>query len=158
LNGGAGEVAPALRLLYSGRDVYEMVDHTGDLALRVGAASFTELVVEGVFGIASILFEGDPDRSRPREHGAARVSGVDRADALVQALSEALHWMQEGDRVPLRVTVLEPRTAVLELQLEGVSAAGSGCRRSQEIKAVTYHDLQIRETSTGLETTVVLDV
>jgi SHS2 domain-containing protein len=134
LNGGAGEVAPALRLLYSGRDVYEMVDHTGDLALRVGAASFT------------------------REHGAARVSGVDRADALVQALSEALHWMQEGDRVPLRVTVLEPRAAVLELQLEGVSAAGSGCRRSQEIKAVTYHDLQIRETSTGLETTVVLDV
>jgi SHS2 domain-containing protein len=158
LNGGAGEVAPAPGLLYSGRDVYELVDHTADLALRVQAASFTELAAEGVFGIASILFEGDPDRSLPREHGAACVSGVDRADALVQVLSEALHWMQEGDRVPLRVTVLEPRAAVLEIHLEGVTAGGSGCRRTQEIKAVTYHDLQIRETSTGLETTVVLDV
>ena len=138
--------------------MYEMVDHTGDLALRIRAASFTELVAEGVFGIASILFEGDPDRSSPREQGTARVSGVDRADVLVQALSEALHWMQEGDRVPLEVTVQEPELAVLEVHLEGVSARGPTCRRSQEIKAVTYHALRIRETSTGVETTVVLDV
>jgi SHS2 domain-containing protein len=138
--------------------VYETVDHTGDLALRIRAPSFTDLVAEGVFGIASILFEGEPDRSDPREHGVASVSGVDRADALVQALSEALHWMQEGDRVPLQVRVSEPREANLEVQLEGVSTGGPGCRRAQEIKAVTYHDLRIRETSEGLETTVVLDV
>jgi SHS2 domain-containing protein len=66
--------------------------------------------------------------------------------------------MQEGDRVPLEVTVRELEEAVLELDLEGVSAEGSTCRRTQEIKAVTYHDIRIRETSAGLETTVVLDV
>ncbi len=40
-------------------DVFETEDHTGDLALRLRAASFAELVAEGIHGIASVLFEGE---------------------------------------------------------------------------------------------------
>jgi SHS2 domain-containing protein len=138
--------------------VFETVDHTGDLALRLQAPSFTDLVVEGIRGIASLLFEGDPDRSAPSEAGRARVAGIDREDALVQALSEALHWMQDEDRVPLDVHVRSIQDAVLEIDLDGVRADGRSCRRCEEIKAVTYHNLEIQETSEGLETVVVLDV
>jgi SHS2 domain-containing protein len=138
--------------------VYETVDHTGDLALRLRAPTFTDLVAEGVRGIASLLFEGEPDLSATREDGRARVAGIDPEDALVQSLSEALHWMQDEDRVPLEVRVRTLEDAVVEIELEGVRAEEPACRRCQEIKAVTYHNLEIRETPEGLETVVVLDV
>jgi SHS2 domain-containing protein len=114
--------------------VYEALDHTGDLALRIGAPDFPGLVAEGVLGIAAFLFDGEPDRMAPRQQGRFRFSGIDREDALVQGLSEA------------------------QIELEGVRADGRRLRRSLEIKAVTYHNLEIRETEDGLETVVVLDV
>jgi SHS2 domain-containing protein len=66
--------------------------------------------------------------------------------------------MQDEDRVPLDVRVRRLNDAVLEIDLEGVRADGESCRRCQEIKAVTYHNLEIQETPEGLETVVVLDV
>jgi SHS2 domain-containing protein len=138
--------------------MYETVDHTGDIALRLTAPGFGELVAEGARGIASILFEGEPDRSAPRERWNGRVSGIDREDVLVRALSEALHWMDEGDRVPLEIGVDVTGPAELELVLVGVRADGRRCRRVEEIKAVTYHAVEIREGAEGLSTVVVLDV
>jgi SHS2 domain-containing protein len=139
-------------------EVFETLDHTGDLALRIRADRFTELVAEGIRGIGSLLFEGEPDRSASPVHGRARVSGVDREDALVQALSEALYWMQEGSRFPLEVRVLNPEETVLEIELDGVAADGRALRHRREIKAVTYHNLEILEKPDGYETVVVLDV
>ena len=138
--------------------MYEMVDHTGDVAMRLQAPSFGELVAEGVRAIASLLFSGAPDPSSPRVRFEERVSGIDREDLLVQALSEALHWMDEGDRFPLEVRARELGPTELELSLEGTPADGDRCRRSEEVKAVTYHDLAVRETEEGLTTVVVLDV
>jgi SHS2 domain-containing protein len=138
--------------------MYETVDHTGDIALRLTGAGFGELVVEGVRGIASILFDGEPDRSAPRERWTGRVAGIDREDVLVRALSEALHWMEERDRVPLEVGAEVTGPAELEIALGGVRADGERCRRVEEIKAVTYHAVEIRESAEGLSTVVVLDV
>jgi SHS2 domain-containing protein len=137
--------------------MYETVDHTGDVALRLCAPTFPELVAEGVRGVASVLFDGTPDLSAPRERLRVRVSGVDREDVLVQALSEALHWMEEASRVPVDVRVSEAPGGV-ELTLEAVPADGRLCRRVEEIKAVTYHALEVRETPEGLSAVVVLDV
>lgn len=138
--------------------MYETVDHTGDVALRIEAASFADLVAEGVRGIASILFEGRPDVTAARERWSSRVSGIDREDVLVQALSEALHWMDEESRFPVRVEACEAGEGQLEISLQAVRAEGRSCRRVEEIKAVTYHALEIRETPEGLSAVVVLDV
>ena len=138
--------------------MYETVDHTGDVALRIRAESFAELVREGIRGIASLLYEGEPPESDPTERWRRLISGVDREDTFVQALSEALHWMQDAGRVPLEIRVRELPGNAVEVELAGVCADGERCRRVEEIKAVTYHALEIRETEEGLETTVVLDV
>jgi SHS2 domain-containing protein len=138
--------------------VFETVDHTGDVAIRIRAASFTDLVAEGIRAIASVLFQGEPLAFGASEHWQGRIAGVDREDTLVRALSEALHWMQDAQRVPLRVEARELEEDAVGLELEGVRADGERCRQIEEIKAVTYHNLEIRETPQGLETIVVLDV
>ncbi|MEE8556452.1 MAG: archease [Myxococcota bacterium] len=137
--------------------MYETVDHTGDLALRIRSDSFPELVAEGIRGLGSLLFEGAPS-VEATETETVRVSGIDPEDLLVQALSEALYWMQSEGRFPLGVGVHMVGPSALEIQLRGVVADGRSCRMAQEIKAVTYHALTILETDRGLETVVVLDV
>jgi SHS2 domain-containing protein len=139
-----------------------MVEHTGDLALRLSAPDLAGLAVEGVWGLRALLFQGDPAAgSTGCAERALAVRGIDREDALIQALSEALHLLQEEDWVPLAVrasTSRESGEVALELVLTGAPAAELGVRREEEIKAVTYHAVEIRTTPDGLETLVVLDV
>lgn len=142
-----------------------MVEHTGDLALRLRAPDLAGLAVEGVRGLRALLFDGEPSAeagaSAVAEERALAVRGIDPEDALIQALSEALHLLQEEDWVPTVVRASSSRESgevLLELELTGAPAVDLGLRRQDEIKAVTYHAVEIRTAGDGLETLVVLDV
>jgi SHS2 domain-containing protein len=137
---------------------YEMVEHTGDLAMRLRAPHLCGLIETGIFAMRALLFEGTPGPDAPAQHGRARVSGVDREDVLVQALSEALHLMQGGALFPRTVRIEMPEDGEAKLWLEGVGADGKRLRQVAEIKAVTYHAVEIQQREGQLETLVVLDV
>jgi SHS2 domain-containing protein len=135
-----------------------MVEHTGDLAVRLRAPHLSGLIQTGIFAMRALLFEGTPGSDAPVQDGRARVSGVDREDVLVQALSEALHMMQGDALFPHTVRIEVPEDGEARLWLEGVRADGERLRQVAEIKAVTYHAVEIQERDGQLETLVVLDV
>ena len=149
---------------YSGRVPFELIDHTEDLAVRLSAPDLAGLIREGVAALRAILFEAAPPSSvppGPEREERIELRALDAEDALVQSLSEALHALQEGELVPHVVEVdLSERGAGLEvaLVLRGRDAAASGLRRCEEIKAVTYHGVQVRPAPGGLEARIVLDV
>jgi SHS2 domain-containing protein len=137
---------------------FEPIDHTGDVGFRLRAADLPGLVEAGVLALRSVLFEGTPEPGAPRERWSGRASGVDDEDALVQALSEALHAMQEGELFPTGVRARVAEGPEVEIEIEGVRADGGGVRRVEEIKAVTYHGVAIERAGDGVETDVVFDV
>lgn len=137
---------------------FEMVEHTGDLAVRLRAPDLAGLVVSGVLALRSILFEGQPAAGASTRVERARVRGVDREDALVQALSEALHLLQAGGLYPLEIRARAGAAHEIALELVGAPVDGVDVRRVDEIKAVTYHQVAIAERSGELETLVVFDV
>ncbi len=137
---------------------FEVVEHTGDLAVRLRARDFAGLVAAGVDALRAQLFVGTAARDAPRRETHVRVQGVDREDTLVQALCEALHAMQEGEMCPLEIEVRELEGGALALRLAGPAPDGQRLRRVDEIKAVTYHGVAIREAAGELETLVVFDV
>jgi SHS2 domain-containing protein len=137
---------------------FEMVEHTGDLAVRLRAPDLGGLVVSGVLALRSILFEGEPAPGAPTRVERARVRGVDREDALVQALAEALHALQSGALYPLEIRARASAAHEIALELVGAPVDGANVRRVDEIKAVTYHGVAIAERDGELETLVVFDV
>ncbi len=137
---------------------FEVVEHTGDVAVRLRARDFDGLVAAGVEALRAQLFEGTPARDAPRKQARAEVRGVDREDTLVQALSEALHAMQEGELYPVEIEARALPDGALALRLAGPAPDGTRLRRVDEIKAVTYHGVAIREADGELETLVVFDV
>ena len=122
---------------------FEEIEHTADWSLRVWAPDLA-----GLLELSGIrLAQGQ------RAGREITVEATDAEGLLVNFLGELLHILdQEGlafDEYGL--TVAEN---VVKAKLQG----GPVMERKKEIKAVTYHNLNIEEKSTGLEALIVFDV
>ncbi len=99
-----------------------------------------------------ILGASCPDKDL--EHLKVAVEGLDRTDTLVRWLQELLYLIEVKDlRVfSLRVSTLQETS--LEAELEGIH---SPSRLRMEIKAVTYHNLEIAEVDNRVQATIIFD-
>ena len=126
---------------------YRIFDHTADLGVIVTAATR-----EGLYAAAvEALFDCLADRAAIREmdEREVAVSGADPADLLVNLLREALYlWSGEAFLVKHgRVEAAGPRE--LRARLTGEAFDPARHRIKQEIKAVTYHQAEVRQDETG---------
>jgi protein archease len=82
------------------------------------------------------------------------VSGVDRETLLVNWLNEILYLEQTKGEVYDRFRILEASDHHLRAQLHG----GKSSNTVSQIKAATFHNLEVKQSPEGLEATVVVDV
>lgn len=136
-----------------GRPPFEVIEHTADWSIRVRADDLPGLFARAAQGMAYLL-AGDLAAVPLTHTKQVTVEGYDAVDLLVAWLTElAYHTEQDG----LVFTAID----VLDLSPESLTATVRGGRPREllkHIKAVTYHDLSIRDTGDGLETTIVFDV
>lgn len=135
---------------------WEQVEHTADLALRAWAPDLRGLIEQAARGlIALLLVDEAPAAERTVE---LHVEGASPEELLHDALREVLLLVPLEGAVPVsaEVSAAGEATATLAVGVVGMGAASSP--RVQEIKAVTYHGLEIARTQRGLEAQVVFDV
>jgi SHS2 domain-containing protein len=135
---------------------YEIFDHTADAGLRIRAATPTKLLkpaAEGLYAIiGELVTEGRPS-PQPMEF-----TGSDDSILLRDYLAELLHFFEQDARVATAVDVEafgEGRLAVT-VHLSRIYAARTVYHR--EVKAITYHELDIRTIPGGCEATVIVDI
>ena len=130
---------------------FEEIEHTADWSLRVWAPDLAGLLEQAARGMLEL--SGIRLAQGQRAGREITVEATDAEGLLVNFLGELLHILdQEGlafDEYGL--TVAEN---VVKAKLQG----GPVMERKKEIKAVTYHNLNIEEKSTGLEALIVFDV
>lgn len=134
-------------------DAYEIIDHTADWALRVRGRDLTELFRNAAQGMAELI-GGEAGRTLPDEARSLVVESSDAEGLLVAWLGELAYWAERdgfvGREFEIDVITMGTLTATVRGRRLG--------ELQKHIKAVTYHDLAIRTTDTGLEVTVVFDV
>lgn len=132
---------------------YRQIDHTADVALALTAEDEPDLLATGARAIVALLT--DDGEVAPRATRTLTCDGRDAAERLVAFLNEVL------------VVALTEGFVVAELDVEvrgeQVLARARGeedalARVTQELKSVTYHDLEVRAVDGGLAATVVIDV
>jgi SHS2 domain-containing protein len=129
------------------------LDHTADWAIRVQGADLPDLCVQAAAGMLS-LANPSPLPNRPGLHRRIRFQAADRESLLVRWLEE-LHFMLETrSQVPQRIQLSISPDLVLAADI----VVGPVGVPERAIKAVTYHGLQVKETASGLEATVVFDI
>lgn len=135
----------------SGR--YEIIDHTADWSLRIFGSDLADLLRIAAIGMSSLLV--GQLSSVPLE--ISRDLSLEAPDAetlLVDWLSE-LAFLAEDEQLVFRDFELRE---VTPQRMAARIRGGRAPELQKHIKAVTYHNLAIERTASGLTATVVFDV
>jgi SHS2 domain-containing protein len=131
---------------------FEEIEHTADQAFHVKGrdlAALLENAAVAMQSLAGIRFTAKSPATREVE-----LEAVDRESLLVNWLNEILYLEQTYRLACLRFHVYELSNHHLRARIETQS-----CDQSYtHIKAATFHNLKIWESSCGLEAEVVVDV
>ncbi len=133
---------------------YRELEHTGDLAIEVTAATREELFAHSLVAMARLMVEEDGIAAAERRE--IRCDAGDDADTIRDLLAAALNlFLIDG---------FIWRAAEVKIQDGAVVAALTGeqydSRRHQlleEIKAVTYHRLAVEKSGDTWRATIVFD-
>lgn len=141
------------------------MNHTADLRIEILGKDEEELFRNAVDSLYVLL--GLPLRSQSDDGLSAdrlEILGQDPEEALVQLLGELLYRVTVERRQLIPDTLAVRRGEGAE-QGCGVTLVGrwlpladESLEGKREIKAVTYHDVQIRESRKGLSARVVFDI
>jgi len=130
---------------------FRELEHTADWELEVWAPDYIALLEQAARGMYYL--------SGVRSHPGAgivhtfRLPPADLETLLVAFLAELLFYQEEQGLV-FDTFNLSLEGDGLHAELHGLPLAGL----DKEIKAVTYHKLQIQNTQSGLQTRIVFDV
>ena len=140
---------------------YTILEHTADVRLLVEGRTLEELFSEALRGMMDLMKpEGGPETEEApgRQAASSREIALEAPSAtalLVDFLNEALslaHRHREIYEVPAFEEISEGRVRAV---LRGQPVESFG----EDIKAVTYHEAEIRKNAAGnFETMLVFDI
>ncbi len=139
---------------------FREIDHTGDIGIQVTADTLPQLFDRAAQGMFSVLT--DLDDIRPTETTTITAEGRDHEALMVRWLSELNYHHTVNHQLYTRFDV-----QTLETSEEGVALRAT-CRGEPidpdrhtvytEIKAITFHGLDVRETDEGWTVQVIFDM
>jgi SHS2 domain-containing protein len=130
--------------------MYRWVEHTAELELAVEAATEEEVFAQAVVAFVELLDDGG---GGPAAEHTLTVRASDRATQLADWLQELVYLAETEDFVPERLVQIE-----LDAEQVHGTVAGHRGHPPHLVKAVTYHDLEVRPRDGGWQARVVLDV
>ncbi|UCF34559.1 MAG: archease [Phycisphaerales bacterium] len=135
---------------------YELFEHTADIGIRAIAPTLQGLVEaagEGLYAvIGELLPAGDPRES------LIEAEADSPAVLLRDYLGELLLTFERDGRIVTSVSALELGDEKLKASVQTERLDKARSRLHHEIKAVTYHELDLRETEEGFEATIIVDI
>ncbi len=128
------------------------IEHTADWAIRVRGTTLPDLLVNAALGMYNLM--ADLSSVTPSLERTVEVKGVDAEALLVNWLNELVYHTEMDGEVfcGFRIESFEPTS------LRATAYGSRGGRLKKQIKAVTFHNLQIVSTGDGYEVTLVFDV
>jgi SHS2 domain-containing protein len=141
-------------------DWLQEIDHTGDIGIRVTAASLKALFERAAMGTFHVL--ADLSAVEAADETKITVEGRDREALMVRWLSELNYRHTVEHRLFCDFSVEAIEETADGLALTGV-ARGEALDPDRhtvytEIKAITFHGMEIRETDAGWSVQVIFDM
>jgi SHS2 domain-containing protein len=135
---------------------YRLLDHTADFGLEIYGPDMAGLFSQAALSLFDVLLE-----HRPGSGGTARmveIEGQDRADLMVNWLRELLYLFNGEAQVLAQVAV----QTISETHVRARITLNPYCARRHrirnEIKAVTYHQIDVGPAGDGWRARVIFDI
>jgi SHS2 domain-containing protein len=131
---------------------HKWIEHTAELQLEIHARSEAGVFRQAIVALRELL-EDDQPASGARAERTVAAEATDRGALLAEWLAELVFLAEADGLVPTEVRNL----VVGDDSVTGV-VVGTLDEPRHLIKAVTYHDLELRRDRDGWRGNVVLDV
>ncbi|MGD2101083.1 MAG: archease [Acidimicrobiia bacterium] len=136
---------------------HRILSHTADTGVEASADSLAGLITELATGMFDSMGSVLPGRDEDEVEIDIEVVGSTREDLVVGALSDLLYESETRDLFLCDFTAARTGDWRMELNARGVPITRVETQ-GPPIKAVTYHDLEVVETSDGYTGRVYFDV
>lgn len=132
---------------------FEILEHTADVGLRAWGPTLEELFAAATEAVASIAGAWEPG---PGEEVSVEVEAADREGLLVDWLSETLYLFDSrgGALGGVRVASVSRGSCRGSVTLRELGDPDNGV----QVKAITYHQLEVAEGAHGWTAAVYLDI
>lgn len=133
---------------------YTIVEHTADVGIRARGTSLEAVFEQATYGLLDII---GARRGDGEEEVGLELEARDLGALLVDWLSEVLYLQDGRDAVIASVAVDEVRDGRIRGRV-ALAPRGDQIIEGTAVKAITYHQLRVEETSSGWEAEVYVDV
>jgi len=132
---------------------FEEIEHTADRALIIYGRNLEELFLNAARGLNSLMSANEDLNSTPKTK-SIELDALDAESLLVEWLSELAYWAEAEMLVFSKFDLQNLTPTHVKALIHGRRVT----QMEKHIKAVTYHNLEIVKSETGLAATVVFDV
>ena len=135
---------------------YTLLDHTADLGIKVRGTDLKDLFEGAGRALMHLMVKAEiPSETHSMK---ISVSGEDLADLMVRWLGEILYLFAGENLVVTSIRMGSVSSSHLEATLETAPFEPEFHEVLSEIKAVTYHQIQVTEKANGWEARIIFDV
>jgi SHS2 domain-containing protein len=134
----------------------KFVDHTADAGIAVEAPDLARLFERAAWGMFSVTT--DVAVARPTETSRISIDAPDRVALLVRWLSELNYRHVTEHRILSKFEVVALSEQHLEADVSGEIFDSARHTIFTEIKAVTFHDLQLERDEHGWKARIIFDL
>jgi SHS2 domain-containing protein len=135
---------------------YRFIDHTADFRLEIFGIDEEDLFVQAAKALTDLIT--DPKTLEGRSRQTITVSGDDWSDLMVNWLRELLYLWSGEERLVDSVALHSLESTHLKATVTTDAFRAGRHPIRNEIKAVTYHQIDVRPWQTGWRARVVFDI
>lgn len=135
---------------------YELTEHTADFGVRVFGNDLPEVFANAAFALFDLIAELETVSGE--ETRAVQVTGDDLPELMFNWLRELLYLWAGEDLLVKQARISRITEQELTATVSCDRYAPERHTIHEEIKAVTYHQLDVFKTADGWTATVVFDV
>jgi len=135
---------------------YRLIDHTADFGIHVFGTDLKDLFTNAAFSMFDLIT--DIKSLKGADESSLNIKGIDRPDLMVNWLRELL-YLWNGKQILVASIDIQSMTEY-ELTAKIKFDCFDPARHSikNEIKAVTYHQIQVNQVTEGWESKIIFDV
>lgn len=132
---------------------FEILEHTADLKIRVIGNDLPELFINAGLAIAAQQQVKDQLLKKPIWE-SVEIKSADQKSLLIDWLNEILSRSDLNDKVYTNFQIEELSETRLQARIAGQKVT----QKQIDIKAATYHDLEIRQVNSHWQAIIVFDI
>jgi SHS2 domain-containing protein len=137
-------------------DHYKLLDHTADIGIDVWGETIENVFVHAARAMYDLI--ADINTIKPAIPFSVIVTALDKDELLQNWLSELLYYFHTKDILLSNFCIESMTPASIDCLAHGEKIDLSRHKLKHDIKAVTFHNLHIRESKSGFQTDIIFDV